>query len=181
MNRQLLKAKIPLILNWIQQTLAAHAVKARPVASVNFSRLPHYFNPATLAAAKVVAVDVVPLPPLTALGLCQYADFEHMDASGITYIDTFFVRDDLSDDERLHFHELVHVIQWSLLGPERFLAMYADGLERFGYRDSPLEAMAYRLDGHFQQGAVPFSVEQVVGIELRLPSVPATPFNPAKH
>jgi hypothetical protein len=116
----------------------------------------------------------VPLLPLTALGLSQYADFEHMDASGITYFDTLFLRNDLSEDdyvvvdERLHFHELVHVIQWSLLGPERFLAMYADGLEKFGYRDSPLEEMAYRLDTQFQRGAAVFSVEQVVGRELKL-------------
>ena len=75
------RAKYPLILNWIRQTLAKHASKARPVASLNFPRLPLYFSPATLATAKVVAVDVVPLPPLTALGLNQFADFEQMDAS----------------------------------------------------------------------------------------------------
>ncbi len=64
---------------------------------------------------------------------------------------------------RLHFHELVHIVQWRLLGLERFLAVYADGLERFGWRDSPLEEMAYRLDGLFQRGGAPFSVEQAVG------------------
>lgn len=162
------RAKLPLVLHWIQETLAAHAAMARPVASLNFPRLPHYFSPETLAAAKVVAVDVVPLPPLTALGLVQFADFERMDANGITYVDTFFVQADLVADERLHFHELVHVVQWSLLGPERFLAVYADGLERFGYRASPLEEMAYRLDGLFQQGAAPYSVEPTVGRELKL-------------
>jgi hypothetical protein len=54
----------------------------------------------------------------------------------------------------------------SLLGPERFLAVYADGLETFGYRDSPLEATAYRLDNQFQR-AVVFRVEQVVDRELK--------------
>jgi hypothetical protein len=168
MNPEEFHAKYPLILKWMRQTLAAHAAKAQPVASLGFARLPRYFTPTTLATAKVVAVAVVPLPPLTALGLSGFADFEQMDASGITYLNTFFVQADLQKDERVHFHELVHVVQWALLGPERFLAMYADGLERFGYRNSPLEAMAYRLDSRFHRGGAPFSVEQVVGEELKL-------------
>jgi hypothetical protein len=40
--------------------------------------------------------------------------------------------------ELLDFYELIHVIQWRLLGPEAFLATYAAGLETFGYRNSPL-------------------------------------------
>ena len=166
MNPEEFRAKFPLILKWIEQTLAAHAPMARPVASLSFPRLPRYFSPVTLTTAKVVAVEVVPLPPLTAFGLGRFADFEQMDANGITYLDTFFVKAHLSGNERLHFHELVHIVQWSLLGPERFLALYADALERFGYRDSPLEAMACRLEGRFQQGGVAFSVEQAVRGEL---------------
>ena len=61
--------------------------------------------------------------------------------------------------ESLHFHELVHVIQWRLLGSEKFLALYADGLERFGYRKSPLEVMAFGLQHRFQREARAFSVE----------------------
>ena len=83
MNPDEFHAKYSVLLRWIQQTLAAHAPMARPVASLNFPRLPHYFTPATLASAKVVEVDVVPLPQLSALGLGQFADFENMDASVI--------------------------------------------------------------------------------------------------
>jgi hypothetical protein len=84
-----------------------------------------------------------------------------MDAGGTTYLDTYFVRADQSHSESLHFHELVHVIQWRLLGPEKFLALYADGLERFGYRKSPLERMAFSLQKRFEREAQPFSVEAV--------------------
>jgi hypothetical protein len=152
----------PLILNWIRQTLATHAPQARPVAAFGFPRLPAYFSREVLVSAKVVVVEVVPFPPLTAMGLPEFADFENMDAGGITYLDTFFVKEGLADEEPLHFHELTHVIQWRLLGLERFLAAYADGLERFGYRDSPLEAMAYRLDSLFRQRRPPFDAESVV-------------------
>jgi hypothetical protein len=44
---------------------------------------------------------------------------------------------------------LIHVIQWQSLGPERFLKTYAEGLERFGYENSPLEKMAYEAEDLF--------------------------------
>jgi len=149
----------PLIAGWIKQTLAEHASAARPVASLGFSRLPHYYDAQLLASSMVVFVPRVPVPPLSAMGLDQFRDFEQMDAGGTTYLNTYFVRADQSDSESLHFHELVHVIQWRLLGPEKFLALYADALERFGYRKSPLERMAFRLQKRFEREAQPFSVE----------------------
>ena len=81
--------------------------------------------------------------------------------AGITYFDTYFVRSDEARRESLHFHELVHVVQWGVLGPERFLASYADGLERFGYRHSPLEEMAYDLQTRFDDDPRPFDVAAV--------------------
>jgi hypothetical protein len=100
------------------------------------------------------------------MGLEQFSAFERMETAGITYLNTYFLRAELSGDESLHFHELVHVIQWRILGPERFLALYADGLERFGYRNSPLEVMAYDLQGGFDYGRDPFDVE--LEVERRL-------------
>jgi hypothetical protein len=150
----------PLIAGWIKMTLAEHASAARPVASLGFSRLPHYYDAQLLDSSMVVSVPMVPVPPLSAMGLDRFSDFEQMDARGITYLNTYFVRADQSHLESLHFHELVHVIQWRLLGPEKFLAFYADGLERFGYRNSPLEVMAYSFQDRFERDeAKPFSVE----------------------
>jgi hypothetical protein len=129
------------------------------VTSLDFNRLPRYYDEKTLASAKVVVVPRVPVPPLSAMGIDRFSEFERMDAGGITYLNTYFVRSDQAHSESLHFHELVHVIQWRLLGPEKFLALYADGLERFGYRNSPLEVMAYNLQDRFDRQAQPFSVE----------------------
>ena len=161
MTEQEFRAVYPQIAGWIRKILAEHAQAARPVASLGFSRLPHYYDETTLASTKVVFVPTVPVPPLSAMGLDRFSDFEQMDAAGITYLDTYFVRADQAHSESLHFRELVHVIQWRLLGPERFLAVYADGLERAGYRNSPLEAMAYSLQERFDHEAQPFSVEAV--------------------
>ncbi|MGC2077607.1 MAG: ABC transporter substrate binding protein [Xanthobacteraceae bacterium] len=90
-------------------------------------------------------VDPLPMPPLSSMGLSRFADFERGDFDGITYIDTIFLKPSQSDNENMYFHELVHVIQWHLLGPDHFLLSYANGLECFGYRQSPFQAMAYRL------------------------------------
>ena len=51
-----------------------------------------------------------------------------------------------------HFHELVHVVQWEHLGPEKFLLAYGAGLVRFGYERSPLEQMAYVFQANFERG-----------------------------
>jgi len=159
MIEQDLRAVYRVIAGWIQQTLAEHASAARPVASLGFSRLPQYYDEKTLASTKVVFVPKVSVPPLSAMGLDQFGDFEQMDAGGTTLLNTYFIRADQSHSESLHFHELVHVIQWRLLGSERFLALYADGVERFGYLRSPLESMVFSLQHRFSRGAQLFSVE----------------------
>ena len=166
MNEQEFQAAYPLIAGWIKQTLAQHAAAARPVSSLGFRRLGDYYAAPLLAGSKVVVVPRVPMPPLSAMGLARFRDFEQMEAVGITYLDTYFVRADHAHDEPLHFHELVHVVQWRLLGPERFLALYAHGLEHFGYRNSPLEVMAYELQEKFERDPQPFSVEAACQGEL---------------
>ena len=68
----------------------------------------------------------------------------------------------------MYFHELVHVVQWRLLGPDRFLFLYANGLECFGYRQSPLEAMAYDAETAFASSMAIFDVENMVAAKLGL-------------
>jgi hypothetical protein len=155
----------PRVIGWIRATLAAHERHARSVASAGFARLPRYFSDELLAGARFVAVDRVPTPPLAALGLGRFAVFEPIDPDGITYLDTFFVRHGRATDEGLHFHELIHVVQWRLLGPESFLAAYAAGLETFGYRDSPLERMAFDAQAGFASGQI-FDAEAFVAEKL---------------
>jgi hypothetical protein len=97
--------------------------------------------------------------PLSALGLREFADFEGQPARGITYRDTYFLWRAVATDESLHFHELVHVVQWQVLGPRDFLLLYAAGLAESGYHDCWLEAMAYNHQRRFDAGGPPYSVE----------------------
>jgi hypothetical protein len=156
----------PPLLDWIRTTLTASAQVAQTVASRGFSRLPLYFTEKTLASTKVVLLDPLPMPPLSSMGLGRFAKFERGNFDGITYIDTVFLKPTQSNNENLYFHELVHVIQWRLLGPDRFLFSYADGLECFGYRQSPLEAMAFDAETAFASSTAVFDVEKLVAEKL---------------
>ena len=156
----------PPLMAWIRATLTASAHMARPVASRGFSRLPFYFSEETLASTKAVLVDPLPIPPLTSMGLARFADFERGNFDGITYMDTFFLKPTQSYNENIYFHELVHVIQWRLLGPDHFLFSYANGLECLGYRQSPLEAMAYDAETAFASSTAIFNVEKLVAEKL---------------
>jgi hypothetical protein len=155
-----------LLIDWLRTTLATYAGRTQTVASRAFPRLPLYFTAETLASAKVVLVDRLPVPPLSSMGLTQFADFERGNFNGITYLDTFFLKRSQSEDEAIHFHELIHIIQWRILGPERFLRLYADGLERFGYRESPLEVMAYDAEAAFVTSKHGFDAENMVAEKL---------------
>ncbi len=106
------------------------------------------------------------MPPLGEIGLHQFAEFSNGNYDGITYLDTFFVKRYRATDERLYFHELIHVVQWQLLGAERFLAVYAAGLEAHGYRNSPLEAMAYGAEEVFSRNTTAFDAEKWVVVQL---------------
>ena len=162
----------PKVMAWIQETLLAYQRLARPVASKNFQRLPFYFSPAQIEAAKYVVMDRIPVPPLSSIGLSRFAEFERGDFGGITYLDTYFLKRADADDESLHFHEMVHVVQWRVLGAERFLALYADGLEAFGYRNSPLEKIAYDAQELFNHSAAVFDAEKLVTEKLESLPIP---------
>jgi hypothetical protein len=159
----------PKVQAWIQRTLASFEKDAQPIASMRFARLPQYFDHALLGTAKFIPIDRVPTPPLSAMGLGRFAAFEQGEFHGITYLDRYFIKRTVLTEEALHFHELIHVIQWRLLGPERFLVAYANGLDEFGYENSPLEKMAYDAEASFRRSSPVFNAEKFVAEQLRLP------------
>jgi hypothetical protein len=155
----------PALSRWIDVTLSNHANKAEIVMALNFPRLSRYFKPRTLQTAKVVRLPCVPVPPLQQLCLDNFSDSMPMDLDGITYRDTLFIKETKSRDEVLHFHELVHFVQWRQLGEEYFLFKYANELESYGYRYSPLEYMAYSMQDRFAQ-ELSFDVEVEISNQL---------------
>jgi hypothetical protein len=114
------------------------------------------------ATAKSAVVDRVPNPPFYAdlekLGFTGLPDFTTMAA--ITFDDVVVFHDPLTP--QLIFHELVHVVQYRLLGVDEFARLYVRGYLHGGYEGTPLEICAYELDGRFIMGSVGFDVEAEV-------------------
>lgn len=106
------------------------------------------------------------MPPLTQMGLTQLGAFEKGHYTGITYLDTYFLVAREMHNEALHFHELCHIIQWKCLGADKFLMFYAEGLLRNGYRNSPLEVMAYEYQRMFEKNKAPFDMERQITEKL---------------
>lgn len=154
---------LPLARTWIGDILERHRHEAKTVASFGFKRLPDYFTKKTLECARVVLLDAVPKPPLSAWGLAGMADFEAQEDDGITFENLYFLKRSCAADESLHLHELIHTIQWQFLGFEQFLLAYVQGhLASGGYAGNPLERIAFDLQGRFQQSQVAFGVERLV-------------------
>ena len=152
---------LPRVLSWIDDCIAQHAPRARPVSERGWQRLAAVFPPDILESTKLVEVVVVPFPPTMRLGLELLGRLDRGSFDGITFRDTILV-ERTSVDESLVFHELVHVVQWRALGPERFLLAYGLGLVRHGYVLSPLEQMAYDLQDRFERGEdLPDLVEHI--------------------
>ena len=92
MTPQEFETAFPKVMSWIQRTLVAYEKVVRPAASKNFKRLPLYFSRTQIEAAKFVAVERIPLPPLSSIGLRRFKEFERGDFDAITYLDTYFLK-----------------------------------------------------------------------------------------
>jgi hypothetical protein len=156
-----LRAVLPVVKDWIDQTLQVHANAATPVLQSPFTRLQNHYPDTLLARARVVVVSRVPFPPASQLGLPEFSATETMAMAGVTYKNTFFVCNGQQSDG-LYFHELVHVVQWDHLGVDNFLLAYAIGLLQHGYAQSPLEQMAFQLQASFDQQRVPENLVELI-------------------
>jgi hypothetical protein len=142
---------LPRMESWIRGLHATHAPRAQPVSCLGFARLGEVWPRELLEEARAVAVERVPYPPVSDFGLPELEPMAQARWSGITFGHMYFV-DENDPSEATHFHELCHVVQWQALGVRDFLMTYAIGLLTHGYRQSPLEVIAYRLQADFEAG-----------------------------
>jgi hypothetical protein len=163
---QRMNAALALVRAWIDSLRTQHAGAAVPVARCGFARLPEYFSAALLNQTRAVSVAKIPLPPLADLGLKEFADLRKMALSAITFGDTIYVHQSLRT-ESIHFHEMVHAVQWRTLGIDRFLLTYGSGMLRHGYARNPLEAMAYDLQSQFDRNVAIPELEATVAAHAR--------------
>lgn len=163
-------------IEWVIQEVAAYIDQQRqtyrrralPLSQNQRTAMRLFFLSSILDSARVVvpAGERVANPrcygELVRMGFepVSLPDFAHMAA--ITFVDTVVSQDPY--DDRLLFHELVHVVQYAKLGLNNFAAKYVKGFLSGGsYGAIPLEMNAYELDARFSAAlARPFSVEAEV-------------------
>ncbi len=121
-----------------------------------------FYPPEFLSGSYYVVVDSVPKPNFPELHQQGLGGFIEMDVDGITYKNTYFIRRGLEENLALHFHELVHVLQWKYLGAQGLISRYIQEVKTLGYIGSPLELMAYGLQDYYQKSGVPFDVPRYV-------------------
>ena len=157
---------LPHVRSWIDELHAKHSDHATAAHTLGFVKVARWFPESLLQDARAVAVDEVPFPPVSAYGLPEFETMASMNMAGITFGRMYFVRQSCFI-ESVHFHELVHVVQWQTLGVDEFLLTYALGVARHGYAQSPLEAIAYELQSRFERDETPGEVIDRVASHAR--------------
>ncbi len=155
---EFLLSKAPLVKSWITDLLVEHEGQGKPVERYNFHNLKLYFEQRILSTAQVIIVNKIPQVPLSALGLNQFTEFENGNYAGVTYYNVYFLAVGHEHSESLHFHELIHVLQWERLGVDKFIKLYGLFLLQFNYRGNPLEEMAYKYQSLFERGSCPLDL-----------------------
>lgn len=155
---------IGLLESWIDEINEAYKSDRRP-CSVLLHQFEGYYRPELLRSSYFVIVNTLPMPKIPELreaGVSDFIDNEDQ-LGGITYKDTYYLVPDAARDIGIHFHELVHVVQWRTLGARNFIQRYIEEIQRFGYSEkAPIEGMAYSLQRMFEKREAPFDVEKKV-------------------
>jgi hypothetical protein len=140
---------------WIEEQRRLHWPAGGQLPHVAKDAVRGFFTSAVLDSARVTVLPAIPNPPFLeqarAVGLPVEIDFRSME--GLTLVDTILVSQVVppTDPLGLMFHELVHVVQYEILGVEEFARQYVRGLADgdFDYYRIPLEVMAYDLGQRF--------------------------------
>jgi len=155
---------------WIAGRRDSFQATSDPLSPEDRLVLRTHFGHNVLNRARVAWVDEIAnpdfysAPELAEVGIPL--DFRQM--SGITFLDTIVLSRSRGGGPArrrpLLFHELVHFVQYRILGLDRFVSEYVEGWARNGrsYEAIPLERMAYEMQDRFERAAGRFSVEQEV-------------------
>jgi hypothetical protein len=160
---------------WVRFQQRRHGSAARPLNELEWAQLSRFFDAGTLCTVRVATVPELENPRIVALlrrwGMRDTLDFST--AAGVTYGDLILIAQAQGDvpPVSLLFHEMVHVVQYRVLGVRGFIERYVRGWADNGYAylTIPLERDAYalqrRYDAEPQQA---FCVEAEVQQRLRL-------------
>ena len=137
---------------------------ATALAECTKTKFSPYFPTADVDRVRIIECDPLPISGLPFRNLAHYLALDLPDVSlvsAITFDHIIASRQPLVPT--LLFHELVHAVQYRLLGVTAFARLYTRGLLFTGSYDGiPLERCAIELEYRFQTERSPFGVESEV-------------------
>ena len=173
MDEAILQQMMELGLPWLWEQRNLHLARARRLPAEERTALQDYFDHRILGKVRVAAVDRISNPPFYAeLKAAGYPTMDISGAMGIAFIDCVVVRKSCQSNpvtwHSVLFHELVHIVQFDILGPEKHLEVYLRGWMDSGYQYPaiPMETQAQRLEARFNRHEPPFSVRDILEQEL---------------
>jgi len=161
---------------WVQSERDAHRPHARPLGDREVDALEPFFGPTILNLASIRFVGRIhnpPFYPMLVQNEIPVIDFAQ--GRGITFIDTIVISQDHMPSGpvplSLVFHELVHVVQYDLVGVDEFVSRYVGGWFAHGQEYSliPIERQAYELQARYEANPV---IGFPVGAHVRRLGVP---------
>jgi hypothetical protein len=162
-----LREKVPIFNRWIEELKQSWSEYTDYVDLGQLEGLAPYFSKSLLRSTRAISVDCCPDVPYEFFGLEGVRLPRGPELGGLACADSYFIKASLAAWQPTHFHELIHVIQWKILGPDAYLGLSLLGLTSQGYRVSPLEKMAYSLQDRFSAGRGAFDAVVQVYCELR--------------
>jgi hypothetical protein len=138
--------------------------RGTPLSAPIKEQLSPYFASADLDRVRVVETDPLPIPRLPFRQAARRLGLEFLAPERVAAITFDYViasRQPMAP--RLLFHELVHVVQFRLLGVSAFARLYTRGfVDGSSYLAIPLERCASDLECRFDTDPSPFDVEPEV-------------------
>jgi hypothetical protein len=160
-------AAIDRVRQYLHDQRKEHRPQGVQLGADQCSTIKHFFSPSLLAEIRIIELRnrrTIPNPPFyadaKALGLTNLPELAHM--ASLTFEDVVIFSGEVS--ERRLFHALVHAVQFSVLGLERYTELFVRSFVRTrSYVSVPLETHAFGLELKFAENPKePFSVEEMV-------------------
>lgn len=166
--------------HWIESQRAQHRVHADPLPDTTVAALGGFFEQKTLDRVRIRHVPTIQNPAF-------YREFEEAGQAfpldftvwaAITFGDVVLVNGEQVPGPPSHsvvFHEMVHVVQFDVLGIHEFARRYVEPFvqNRFNYMSIPLETVAFDLQSRFEESSgVPFSAEEEIRSRVSAPGLP---------
>jgi hypothetical protein len=159
---------------WLQEQRNLYIANARPLTDDEKKLLQGYYDNKILDKVRLAAVDRISNPTFyTELVKSGNPILDISGSAGITCIECIVIRKEFRKDfpawNSILFHELVHVVQYGILGSKRLIEAYLTAWSQNGYSYDriPFEMQARRLEIRFDRREPPFSVRKAVEKELK--------------